>query len=96
MTTYAYDTHGNRTSVTDAMSNQTTFAYDAGDRLKTITYPGSTGTTTFGFDYRGRRTSVTDQNGKTTTYTYDDADRLLTVTDARQCHHLWLRHGELT
>jgi len=82
VTTYAYDTHGNRTSVTDANNQTTTFAYDTGDRLKTITYPGSTGTTTFGYDYRGRRTSVTDQNGKTTTYTYDDADRLLTVTDA--------------
>jgi RHS repeat-associated protein len=82
VTTYVYDAHGNRTSVTDAMSNQTTFAYDTGDRLKTIAYPGSTGTTTFGYDYRGRRTSVTDQNSKTTTYAYDDADRMTSVTDA--------------
>ncbi|PYX58507.1 MAG: hypothetical protein DMG76_08590, partial [Acidobacteria bacterium] len=82
VTTYVYDAHGNRTSVTDAMNNQTTFAYDAGNRLKTITYPGSTGTTMFGYDYRGRRTSVTDQNSKTTTYAYDDADRLTSVTDA--------------
>ena len=82
VTTYVYDGHGNRTSVTDAMNNVTTFAYDTGDRLKTITYPGSTGTTGFAYDYRGRRTSVTDQNGKTTTYAYDDADRLTSVTDA--------------
>src|SRR5437667_11327444 len=65
------------------MNNQTTFAYDARNRLKTITYPGSTGTTMFGYDYRGRRTSVTDQNSKTTTYAYDDADRLISVTDAQ-------------
>ncbi len=82
VTTYVYDAHGNRTSVTDAMNNLTTFAYDTGDRLKTITYPGSTGTTGFTYDTRGRRTSVTDQNSKTTTYAYDDADRLTTVTDA--------------
>jgi RHS repeat-associated protein len=82
VTTYTYDLHGNRKSVTDAMNNLTTFDYDTGDRLKTITYPGTTGTTQFGYDYRGRRTSVTDQNGKTTTYAYDDADRLTSVTDA--------------
>jgi RHS repeat-associated protein len=82
VTTYVYDTHGNRTSVTDAAQNQTTFDYWPGDRLKTITYPGSTGTTAFVYDYRGRRTSVTDQNGKTTSYAYDDADRLTSVTDA--------------
>jgi RHS repeat-associated protein len=73
--------HGNRTSVTDALNHPTTFAYDTGDRLKTITYPDST-TTTFAYDSRGRRTSVTDQNGKITTYAYDDADRLTSVTDA--------------
>jgi len=82
VTTYVYDAHGNRTSVTDAMNNLTQFAYDTGDRLKTITYPGSTGTTGFTYDNRGRRTTVTDQNSKTTTYAYDDADRLTTVTDA--------------
>jgi RHS repeat-associated protein len=63
------------------LNHQTTFAYDAGDRLKTITYPDTT-TTSFTYDIRGRRTSVTDQNGKTTSYAYDDADRLTSVTDA--------------
>jgi RHS repeat-associated protein len=82
VTTYGYDGHGNRTSVADALNHTTTFAYDSGDRLQTITYPGSTGTTVFGYDNRGRRTSVTDQNGKATTYAYDDADRLTSVTDA--------------
>jgi len=79
--TSSLDAHGNRTSVTDALSHQTTFAYDAGDRLTTITYPDTT-TTSFTYDIRGRRTSVTDQNGKTTSYAYDDADRLTSVTDA--------------
>ena len=69
------------TSVTDALNHQTTFTYDAMNRLTKITYPDTT-TTQFAYDYRGRRTSVTDQNGKTTTYAYDDADRLTSVTDA--------------
>jgi RHS repeat-associated protein len=63
------------------LTNQTTFAYDAGDRLTKITYPDQT-FVSFAYDSRGRRTSVTDQNGKTTSYAYDDADRLTSVTDA--------------
>jgi RHS repeat-associated protein len=81
VTTYGYDSPGNRTSVTDANNKQTTFTYDAMSRLTKITYPDNT-TTQFGYDIRGRRTSVTDQNSKTTTYAYDDADRLTSVTDA--------------
>jgi RHS repeat-associated protein len=81
VTTYQYDSRGNRTSITDAMNNTTTFAYDSGSRLLTITYPGGTTTTSFTYDYRGRRIMMTDQNNKTTTYAYDDADRLVTVTD---------------
>jgi YD repeat-containing protein len=82
-----FRSHRNRTSVTDAQGNVTTFAYDAGDRLITITYPpaqsgGSSTTSTFTYDSRGRRTSATDQNGKTTSYAYDTADRMTTVTDA--------------
>ncbi len=81
VTTYGYDTRGNRTSVKDALNNQTTFTYDAGDRLTKITYPDTT-FVSFAYDSRGRRTSVTDQNGKVTSYAYDDADRLTSVTDA--------------
>src|ERR1700678_163581 len=82
-----FRSHRNRTPVTDALGNVTTFAYDAGDRLITITYPpaqsgGSSTTSTFTYDSRGRRTSVTDPNGKSTSYAYDAADRLTTVTDA--------------
>ena len=53
--------------MTDALNHQTTFTYDAMDRLTKITYADTT-TTQFGYRYRGRRTSVTDQNGKVTTY----------------------------
>jgi YD repeat-containing protein len=76
------DKHGDRRDVFSFK-----FAYDAGDRLITITYPpaqsgGSSTTSTFTYDSRGRRTSATDQNGKTTSYAYDTADRLTTVTAA--------------
>jgi YD repeat-containing protein len=59
VTSYQYDSHGNRTSITDALHQVTTFAHDTGDRLKTIMYPGGA-TTTFAYDYRGWRLSVTD------------------------------------
>ena len=75
-----YDARGNRTVVTDALSNQTSFAYDMGNRLTGITYPDNS-TASFTYDTRGRRITSTDQNGKTTTYAYDDADRLTSVTD---------------
>src|SRR6266849_10655081 len=80
-TSYGYDQRGNRTSVTDALNNQTTFTYDLVNRLTKITYP-DTSFVSFAYDSRGRRTSVTDQNGKVTSYAYDDADRLTSVTDA--------------
>jgi RHS repeat-associated protein len=83
MTTYQYDSRGNRTAVIDPIngaSHPTTFTYDSMNRLTAITYPDSS-SVGFGYDYLGRRTSVTDQNQKTTTYAYDDADRLTSVTD---------------
>jgi YD repeat-containing protein len=49
---------------TEGLQNQTSFAYDSGDRLTTITYPDST-TSTCAHDSCGRRTSLTDQNNKT-------------------------------
>jgi YD repeat-containing protein len=82
VTAYGYDARGNRTSVTDALNNQTTFTYNNMNRLTQIYAPGNI-VTTFAYDNRGRRTSVSDANNKTTSYTYDDADRLLTV----------IRHG---
>ena len=38
VTSYARESRGNRASVTDQAGNVTTCTYDAGDRLKTITY----------------------------------------------------------
>ena len=83
VTSYQYDTRGNRIAVIDPIngaSHPTSFAYDIMNRLTGITYPNGS-TVSFTYDVRGRRITSTDQNNKTTTYTYDDADRLTTVTD---------------
>jgi YD repeat-containing protein len=78
--------------VVDAMQNRTTFAYDTGKRLTTVTYPDTTAAS-FGYDSRGRRTSVTGQNNKTTAYAYDDADRLTSVTEALALHRNFLKRA---
>jgi YD repeat-containing protein len=57
-TTYTYDTYGNLTSETDALSRQTTYTYNKlGQRLTTTTPPG--GTTTNEYDALGHLTKST-------------------------------------
>ena len=41
VTTYAYDTENNLTSITDALSRVTGFAYDARGRVTTVTFPST-------------------------------------------------------
>jgi len=48
VTTYGYDTHSNRTSVTDALNHQTTFVHDTGDRLGTRHTDGTFSSVSFG------------------------------------------------
>jgi len=72
---------GNRTAVTDANSSQTTFTYDALDRLIRVTDPLENNTT-YSYDAVGNKTSLTDANGHITSYTYDALNRLVGVTDA--------------
>jgi YD repeat-containing protein len=66
VSTYAYDSRGNRTSVIDPINGSahpTTFGYDAMNRLTGITYPDGT-SASFQYDSRGQRTSATYQNSK--------------------------------
>jgi len=81
ITTYAYDGNGNRTSVTDANGNATTFTYDALNHLTQVSDPLGQ-TTTYTYDAVGNKTSVTDANGNTTSYEYDALNRLIQVMDA--------------
>ncbi|MGV8121805.1 MAG: RHS repeat-associated core domain-containing protein [Candidatus Xenobiia bacterium LiM19] len=60
-------------------SDNVAYEFDALNRLKKITYPGSK-TVQYDFDDGGRLTTLTDINSEATTYTYTDANQLSTVT----------------
>jgi RHS repeat-associated protein len=79
-TQYRYDDNGNLKSKTDPENRTTAYAYDAFNRLKTVTQtfqtPGDT-TTSFRYDIQGNLVSVTDAEGHTTRYTYDGMGRLV-------------------
>jgi RHS repeat-associated protein len=74
---YTYDLNGNRTSMIDP-TGLTTYAYDALNRLTSITNNKGQ-VTSFTYDALGRRTSMTHANGVVTSYTYDAASQLLTL-----------------
>jgi RHS repeat-associated protein len=72
LVTYAYDPMGNRTSMTSSTAGATTYAYDAGDRLRSFTDAG--GATALTWDANGNMT------GKgAAVYTFDALDRLTEV-----------------
>lgn len=73
---YAYDGMGNRTSITDALSRTTTYAYDHFSRLTQVEQPGAV-VTKYAYDAHGNLAQVTDAEDHSTSYTYDDMGRLL-------------------
>ena len=96
---YTYDQIGDETSVTDNLSSQglTTFAYDAGQRLTTITtaYGGTAGPqASYNYDSANRIVAILRQVGSSTTATevnttivYDNANRVVTITDGSSVHN---------
>lgn len=74
-TEYAYDTVGNLTKIKDANGHETTFTYDALNRLWKVTNPLGK-VTEYGYDALGNRTSLIDANNQTTLFNYDLANRL--------------------
>ena len=66
---YAYDSQGNRTSVTDPLGNTTSFVYDARGNLASTTNQLNQ-TTTMTYDDLGRVIAVTDPLNNTTEYEY--------------------------
>ncbi|HKR62486.1 MAG TPA: RHS repeat-associated core domain-containing protein [Thermoanaerobaculia bacterium] len=81
-TSYAYDTNGNLTSVTDPNGNATTYTYDDFGQMLEQESP-VTGTTKYAYDVAGDLTSVTDANDATTVRTYDSLGRPLSATSTR-------------
>jgi RHS repeat-associated protein len=68
-TEYSYDANGNRTGITDAKGNETTFTYDELNRLVSES-DALDNTTSYSYDAAGKRVTVADAMGRTTRYTY--------------------------
>ncbi len=84
VTQTTYDPDGNRQTLTDPLGQLSTFAYDAVNRLTSISYSNAaSGTATtpnvsHSYDANSNRASTADGTGSTT-YGYDELDRLLSV-----------------
>ena len=86
VTTIAFDIRGRRTQLTDPDAGTTTYAYDAADRLHTITTP----------DPDPARTGL-GYDPQTTTYEHDMLGRVIKVTqpDGTEVHTTWWPHGQV-
>jgi RHS repeat-associated protein len=85
-TTYAYDTHGNVTSVVRLAGTgnavTTTFTYEpAYHQIASVTDPLNQ-TTSFVYDYEGRLSTITDPLNHQTSFTSNHAGQPLTITNA--------------
>jgi RHS repeat-associated protein len=76
---FVYDAAGNRSQRTDYNSVVTNYAYDALNRLTTISYPDIT-SATYGYDVLSRLTAAANATG-TVTIAYDNRSRMSSVTD---------------
>jgi YD repeat-containing protein len=70
---------GRRTSATDQNGRTTNCAYDAADRLTTVTNPASN-VTSYTYDTENNLLGITDANGHTTNFTYDAYGRVTQTT----------------
>jgi RHS repeat-associated protein len=80
VTTYGYDTYGDRTQALDPDFNTTTTGYDGDGRITSVlqmayTPPGASSSitqpATYAYDENGNLAQVTDPAGNVATYTYD-------------------------
>jgi RHS repeat-associated protein len=96
-TTYGYDANGNVTSRTDARGITATIAYDALNRVTSISYPQPGEDVTFTYDScqagMGKLCGVTDSTGSRSFY-YDIVGPLLDViwvtnSQSYHTHYMW-------
>ncbi|HNO79728.1 MAG TPA: RHS repeat-associated core domain-containing protein [Phycisphaerae bacterium] len=74
-TEFVYNALGLLTELKDNEDNATGYTYDSAARVKTVTYPGSTGGSdlvTFGYDLANKKIKRTDQKGVVATIAYND------------------------
>ncbi len=88
---YTYDANGNRFTQIDS-SGQTTFTYDALNRLTQAVYPGTYGGWSWNYDGVGNRIQQTAPAG-VTAYTYDPNNRM---TVAGGSSYTYDANGNLT
>lgn len=69
--TFAYDTNGRLTGITDALSRVTTLEYNAQNRVFRISDPFGR-SAIFGYDLAGNMVEITDMGGYRSTLTYED------------------------
>jgi YD repeat-containing protein len=90
VTTYGYDSFGDRTQAMDPDGNVTATGYDAAGRVTSVTQPSYTppgassaltATTRYSYNEAGNLAQVTDPAGNATTYTYDALGDLTAQTD---------------
>ena len=86
---FEYDARDNLTATIDGLGRRTEYAYDALDRMVSMTQPDPDGAGSavspvwhFAHDANGNRTSVTDPLGNVTQYLYDVRSRLSGVIQA--------------
>ena len=74
------------TSMTDALSRQTTYTYTTNGYLATVTRPGPNGNVTWTYAYEStwnQIQTITDPLNHTTTFGYDSQGNRTTITDPR-------------
>jgi YD repeat-containing protein len=74
-----YNAHGQPEELTDPNGLITTLAYDARQRLTSLSVGSET--TTYTYDLAGLVTRVTGPDGAYLAYSYDDAHRLIGIQD---------------
>lgn len=70
-TAYGRDEAGNMISRVIGTSGTTSYSYDGQNRLKSVTYPGTTASVTNTYDKTGKLKSVQKSDGITRSYTYN-------------------------
>ena len=80
-TTYAYDSSGNVTTITQADGSSETIIYNDSFGIPTHDLRFQRQRTTYTLDSHGNITQRTDPDGQSENYTYNSAGQMLTDTD---------------